>query len=164
MGISQVAFVGVLPEVTWPVRKYVMRMRNRKLRNILPSGAFSPEVTSVCHVTGRDPVRKRPWPEVCSVHPRIFPRVVFLTRVVVQFWSEVTSGWRHRKRPCPEVCPGFCFEPICPGLYPLASSSPTERNSWSELDDVHVAWYWSVKKIQNTNDDFLNRYIVGTRT
>ena len=107
MGISQVAFAGVLPEVTWlevtlvtcPVRKYVMRMRNRKLLNILPSGAFSPEVTSGSHVTGRDPVRKRPWPEVCSVHPRIFPRVVFLTRVVVQFWSEVTSGWRHRKSP-----------------------------------------------------------------
>jgi hypothetical protein len=26
------------------VRKYVLRMRNRKLRNICPSGAFWPEV------------------------------------------------------------------------------------------------------------------------
>jgi hypothetical protein len=30
-----------------PVRKYVLRMRNRKLRIIHPSGPFSPEVTSV---------------------------------------------------------------------------------------------------------------------
>jgi hypothetical protein len=53
MGTAQVAFVGgaVLPEVTCHVRKYVLRMRNRKLRNIRPSGAFSPEVTSGSHVT-----------------------------------------------------------------------------------------------------------------
>ena len=30
-----------------PVQKYVLRMRNRKLRNSHPSGAFSPEVSSV---------------------------------------------------------------------------------------------------------------------
>jgi hypothetical protein len=30
----------------WCYRKSVLRMRNRKLRNIRPSGAFSPEVTS----------------------------------------------------------------------------------------------------------------------
>ena len=35
-----------------PVRKYVLRMRNRKLHNILPSRAFWPEVT---HKTSRDP-------------------------------------------------------------------------------------------------------------
>jgi hypothetical protein len=81
MGISQVAFAGVLPEVTWlevtlvtcPVRKYVMRMRNRKLRNILPSGAFSPEVTSGSHVTGRDPDRKY---VLCI--PGFFPALFFL--------------------------------------------------------------------------------------
>jgi hypothetical protein len=28
-----------------PVRKYVLRMRNRKLCHLRPSGAFSPEVT-----------------------------------------------------------------------------------------------------------------------
>ena len=162
MGTAQVAFAGVLPEVTWlevtlvtcHVRKYVLRMHNRKLCNILLSRAFSPEVT---------------WPEETLTESMFcaspdFSRVFFLTRIVVQFCSEVTSDWRHRKRPCPEVCPGFCFEPIRRGLYPLACSSPTERNSWSELGDVHVASYWSVKKIQNTNGDFLYRYIVGTRT
>ena len=43
----------VLPEVTWPevtsvtclVRKYILRMRNRKLRHIRPSGACWPDVT-----------------------------------------------------------------------------------------------------------------------
>ena len=33
--------------VTCPVRKYVVRMRNRKLRYIHPNGIFRPEVTSV---------------------------------------------------------------------------------------------------------------------
>jgi hypothetical protein len=66
----------VLPEVTWPevtwrevtsvtwqevmlviVRKYAIRMRNRKLRHIRPSRAFWPEVTK-----SRD--RKKPCPEV----------------------------------------------------------------------------------------------------
>ena len=35
-----------------PLEGWVARMRNRKLRNIRPSGAFSPEVTSV-NVTRR---------------------------------------------------------------------------------------------------------------
>jgi hypothetical protein len=39
------------------VRKYVMRMRNRKLRHLRPIGAFSPEVTK-----SRD--RKRSCPEM----------------------------------------------------------------------------------------------------
>jgi hypothetical protein len=63
MGTAQVTFEGVLPEVTWPevtlvtwpivtsvtcpVRKYVLRMRNRKLRHIRPSRVLWPEVTSV---------------------------------------------------------------------------------------------------------------------
>jgi hypothetical protein len=57
------------------IRKYIMRMRNRKLRHIRPSGAFWPEVTK-----SRD--RKRPCPEVSltevgSAHARLFPRVFF---------------------------------------------------------------------------------------
>ena len=47
-------------------RKYVLRMRNRKLRTIRPSGVFWPEVKK-----WRD--RKKPWPEVCSAHTRLFP-------------------------------------------------------------------------------------------
>ena len=58
MGTDQVAFAVVLPEVTCPLRKYVLHMRNRKLRNIRPSVAFSPEVTSVTRRTGSGPVRK----------------------------------------------------------------------------------------------------------
>ena len=54
------------PDVTWPevtsvtchIRKYVLRMRNRKLRNIRPSGAF---------LTGSDPVRKWPCPEAVLI-------------------------------------------------------------------------------------------------
>jgi hypothetical protein len=72
----------VLPEVTWPevtwrevtsvtwqevmlviVRKYAMRMRNRKLRHIRPSRAFWPEVTK-----SRD--RKKPCPEVALTGSR----------------------------------------------------------------------------------------------
>ena len=34
--------------------------------------------------------------------PGFFARF-FITKVIVQFWSEVTSDWRHRKRLCPEV-------------------------------------------------------------
>jgi hypothetical protein len=54
-------------DVSHQNRKYVLRMRNRKWRNIRPSGTFWPEVT------GRGPVRKWPWPEVCSAHARLFP-------------------------------------------------------------------------------------------
>ena len=83
--------VVVLPEVTWPevtsvtwpevmlvvVRKYVLRMCNRKLRYIRPSGAFWPEVTK-----SRD--RKRNCPEVGSAHARLFPRVLYLA-----WWLEL---------------------------------------------------------------------------
>ena len=68
MGTAQLAFEGVQPEMTWPeatwpevtsvtwpevtsvrcpIWKYVLRMRNRKLRHIRPSRAFWQEVTSV---------------------------------------------------------------------------------------------------------------------
>jgi len=71
------------------VRKYVMRMRNRKLRNIRRSKAFSPEVTlrdrksryvTVSHVTGRGPVWNRTWSRAHSqpLH------VVLLLELVVQ--------------------------------------------------------------------------------
>ena len=65
------------------VRKYVLHMRNRKLHNIRPSGAFWPEVTK-----SRD--RKRPCPEVCSSHARLFPAFFFL--VVVTWLPDVTKG------------------------------------------------------------------------
>jgi hypothetical protein len=70
--------------VTCPVRKYVLRMHNRKLRNIRPSVAFWPEVTK-----SRD--RKRSWPEVCSAHAPFFPRVFFFL-VVVTWLPDVTEG------------------------------------------------------------------------
>ena len=73
-----------MTSVTCPVRKYVLRMRNRKLRHIRPSGAFWPEVTK-----SRD--RKRPWPEVCSALPRLFPAFFFLL-VVVTWLPDVTEG------------------------------------------------------------------------
>ena len=48
--------------ITCPVRKYVLPMRNRKLRNIRPSVAFWPEVTSITWpeeaLSGSVPVRK----------------------------------------------------------------------------------------------------------
>ena len=58
-------------------RKYVLRMRNRRLRHIRPSGTFWPEVTK-----SRD--RKRPFPEVFLTGSRFcacpaFPRVFFLS-------------------------------------------------------------------------------------
>ena len=52
-----------------PVRKYILRMRNRKLRNILPSGALF--TGSDSHMTVRGPVR-----------PYLFPRTFFLVVVV----------------------------------------------------------------------------------
>ena len=93
-----------LPEVTWPevtsvtcpdvtsvtcpVRKYVLRMCNRKLRHIRPSGAIWPEVTK-----SRD--RKWPCPEAALIGSRFcacpaFPRVFFL--VVVPWLPDVTEG------------------------------------------------------------------------
>ena len=89
------------PEVTWPemmsvtcpVRKYVLRMRNRKLRHIRPSGAFWPVVTK-----SRD--RKRPWPEVGSAHARIFPRF-FLSSSS----SNMATGCDRRSRDPRRKCP-----------------------------------------------------------
>jgi hypothetical protein len=60
MGTDKVAFAVELPEVTpvtCLVRKYVMRMRNQKLRNIRPSVAFLTG-SDVSHVTGRGPVQR----------------------------------------------------------------------------------------------------------
>ena len=51
-------------------RKYVMRMRNRKIRNI-PSGTFSPEVT---WVTGSDHVRMH-------------------NRYILHYYSSSTNTW-----------------------------------------------------------------------
>jgi hypothetical protein len=92
MESAQVAFAGVLPEDMWPevtpVKKCVLPMRNRKLRNIRPSWTFSPEVTSVSHVIGRGPVWKRPWPEICSAHSWLFP-AFFLSSSTILIGSDV---------------------------------------------------------------------------
>ena len=82
------AFWPEVTSVTYPVRKYVLRMRNRKLRHIRPSGAFYPEVSK-----SRD--RKRPCPEAVLIRSRFcacpaFPRVFFL--VVVPWLPDVTEG------------------------------------------------------------------------
>jgi hypothetical protein len=53
-----------------PVRKYIMRMRNRKLGHIRPSGAFWSEVTK-----SRD--WKRPCPEVALTGSRFCAFPVF---------------------------------------------------------------------------------------
>jgi len=124
----------VLPEVTWPevawpedaltgrdpVRKYVLRMRNRKLRNIRHIGAFSSEVTSS---NGTWPL----WVLLAEWGARmrnrklrnLFPRF-FLTLVVVQvpfpaFFSYCSTstmvteghpkGWKGCAHVQPEVAP-----------------------------------------------------------
>ena len=76
-----------------PVRKYVLRMYNRKLRNIRPSWAFWSEVT-------KSHDRKRPCPEVAMTgsgfyacpHPRK-PR-----RDQMTFGSHVTTVLLLRKK------------------------------------------------------------------
>jgi hypothetical protein len=124
-------------EVTWPevtlvtctVRKYALCMHNRKLRNIRPN------------VAGSDKVR---WPEEVLSGigldrkyvlrmPGLFPRLFFLTRVVVQFLSEVTSDSRHQKSPCLEVCSAHA--PFFPAFFFLSSSTPI---TW--LPDVTELW------------------------
>jgi hypothetical protein len=70
------------------VRKYVLRMRNRKLRHIHPSMAFWPEVT-------KSRVRKRPCLEAVIIGSRFcacpdFPRAFFL--VVVTWLPDVIEG------------------------------------------------------------------------
>ena len=153
MGTAQTTFAVVLcggvtgSEVTWPevtsvtcpVRKYAMCMRNRKLRNIRPSGAFltgsdvsyvtgalSGRMFCACatgscaisalighfwsevsHVTGRGPVRKGPWPKVCSAHARLFS-VFFLSSTVVTWLPDVTEG--HLT---PSGFPWMCNRKLC---------------------------------------------------
>jgi hypothetical protein len=108
MGTAQVAFAVVLcgsatgshvtgsdvtevTSVTWPVQKNVLRMRNRKLCNIRPSGAFWPEVTK-----SRD--RKRSYPEAaltgsmfctCPFFP---PRFFLSSSTIVTWLPNVTKG------------------------------------------------------------------------
>ena len=97
MGTAQLAFAGVLwggatgsdatgsdmtgsdvSHVTGSdnIRKYVLRMRNRKLHNIALIGPFDRKWQS--HVTVRGHVRKRSWPEVGFAHARLFPAFFFL--------------------------------------------------------------------------------------
>ena len=80
------------PDRKWHHRKYVQRMRNRKLCNIRPSGALSPEVTSVTWLqedeealSGSDPDRKY----VLSM-PGFSSRFFFLVVVQVPWLPNVT--------------------------------------------------------------------------
>jgi hypothetical protein len=91
-------------------RKYVMRMHNRKFRNI-PSGTFSPEVTSVI---GTDRVRMRNG------------TFCITTRVVVQ-----VHGFRRGGRMC--ACPtGMC-------TIPPSGAFPPEVTSFSRAFFLVVA-------------------------
>ena len=54
-------------------RKYVLRMRNRKLHNIRPSGAFWPEVTSVTWPEVACPEVALSWSMFCAC-PAFSPR------------------------------------------------------------------------------------------
>ena len=90
------------------VRKYRLRMRNRKLHNIRPSGTFF--IGSNSHVTGRDPVRKRSWPEVCSAHARFSPRFFLSSNTVVTWLPDVIKG---HLTPCVCACAtGSCTSPV----------------------------------------------------
>jgi hypothetical protein len=92
--------------VTCPVRKYVLCMHNRKLRNILPSGAFWPEVTK-----SRD--RKWSWPEVCSAHARFSPRFFLSSSTVVTWLPDVTGHLNPSGFPWVCACAaGSCATPI----------------------------------------------------
>jgi hypothetical protein len=102
------------PEVTsvaCPLWKYTMRMRNWKLRNIRPSGAFWPEVTK-----SRD--RKRSYPEVALTGSMFcacpaFSRVCFL--VVVTWLPVVTEGHLATTSDFSWVCAcatGSCATPV----------------------------------------------------
>ena len=83
----------MLPEVTWPevtsvmcpVRKYVLRMHNRKLRHIRPSGAF---------LTGSDNVTwpKGPCPELALTGSRFCACPVFLPSFFSLSSSNMTTG------------------------------------------------------------------------
>ena len=67
---STVVQVAWLPEVTEGVPWDVVRMRNRKLHNIRPRGAFSPEMTSSAVRLPLDFSYARPWG--CSLgRPRL---------------------------------------------------------------------------------------------
>jgi hypothetical protein len=70
-----------------PFLKYVMCMRNRKLRNIRPSGAFSPEMTPIMWRTGRGPVRK-----YVLRMPGFSPRFFLSSSTVVTWLPDVTEG------------------------------------------------------------------------
>ena len=109
------------------VRKYVLRMRNRKLCNIRPNGAFWPEVTK-----SRD--RKRTCPEVtltgsrfCAC-PAFSPCVFFL--VVVPWLPKVTwplrsSLWVYAT--------GSCATSLWPKVTWTLQKCP-----WGVLYDVRV--------------------------
>ena len=68
------------------VRKYVLRMRNRKLCHIRPSGAFWPEVTK-----SRD--WKRPYQEVTLTGGRFFACPAFSRAFFLVVEPDVSVTW-----------------------------------------------------------------------
>ena len=83
-----------------PVRKYLLCMRNRKLRHIRSSGAFCAEATK-----SRD--RKRPCSEVGSAHTRLFPAFFFLSS------SNMATEGHLTPSEFPWVCAtGSCATPV----------------------------------------------------
>ena len=163
MGSDTTTFAGVLPKSRdrkWRqshVRKYIMRMRNRKLRNILPSRAFWSEVTK-----SRD--WKRPCPEVALTGSRFcacpdFPRAFFLIVVTwLPMWPKVT--WPPSEFPW--VCAtGSCATPVvtegdvipwkCPWVFSTTSASYSPRKPhilylawWLELALVICPFYFHI--------------------
>jgi hypothetical protein len=102
------------PEVTWPevmsvtwpevtpATYLVLKHAQPEVALYRHSGAFLTR-SDVSHVTGRGPVWKWPWPEVCSAHARFSPRFFLSSSTVVTWLPGVTEG--HL---IPSVFPWVC--------------------------------------------------------
>jgi hypothetical protein len=69
------------------VQKYVLRMHNRKLRNIRPSGTFWPEVTSVT------------WPEAALTGSMFCACPFFLAHLAMSWVSRPSISFSHLNLP-----------------------------------------------------------------
>jgi hypothetical protein len=179
MGTAQVIFEGVLPEVTWPevtlvtwpevplftwpkvtsvtcpVMKYVLRMRNRKLRHIRPSGAF---------LTGSDKVT---WPEGALTGSRFCACPDFSLRFFLSSSNMATEG-HLTPSGFPWVCAcatGSCTTPVVTeghvipfgsvlGVFSTTSVSYNHRKPrilylawWLELALVICPFYFRIVSI-----------------
>ena len=80
-------------------RKYVLRMRNRKLRNTRPSGAYWPEVTgSDVRLTSPEEALSGSMFCACPVFtPRFF--LSRSTKCWLEVFSTTSASYNHRKLP-----------------------------------------------------------------